>query len=114
MARKQNDNQEVLMVTPAGLKEMQAELTDRINKSKDIAKDIDEARKLGDLKEKEPYADAMQRKEMNDARVDELTYLIGIAQVVESSNGDIISIGSVIEIQNTVTKTKRTVTLVGK
>lgn len=115
MARKQNnDNQEVLVVTAAGLAEMQAELKDRLQKSKDIAYDIDEARKLGDLKENEPYADAMQRKEMNDARVDELNYLVSIAQVVEGSAEDIVSIGTQAEIQNLQTKAKKMVTLVGK
>jgi transcription elongation factor GreA len=117
MAKKQtsNDNAESLIVTPAGFAEMQAELEERLQRTIEIAHEIDEARKLGDLKENEPYIAAMQRKEMNDTRVEELKYLISIAQVVDNSGSvDIIGIGSKIEIENTANKAKRIIQLVGR
>jgi transcription elongation factor GreA len=109
-----NTNEDVLMVTQPGYDEMVAEIEERKGKRMEIAAEIDEARKLGDLSENEPYAVAMQKKEMNDARLDELEYLITIAQIVEGSDKSIAGIGSELEIRLKGASSSKLITLVGR
>lgn len=103
-----------LMVTASGMEEMLAEIEERKQKQIEIAKEIDEARRLGDLKENAPYQEAMQKKEINDARLEELEYKASIAQVVESGDNGIVGVGSVVEIESVKNSRTKTVTLVGR
>lgn len=116
MAKKatQNQDADVLVVTPEGFAEMQKELDECIARATEIALEIDEARKMQDLKENAPYQEAMQRKERNDARMDELKYLISVAKVVENQSKTVVGVGSTVELERMDNKTLRTVTLVGK
>ena len=111
--KTQSDNASV-QLTQAGLDELVQELADRKQKQLEIASEIQEAKELGDLKENEPYAEAMKKKEINDARIDELEYVISKAQVVESSAKGIAGIGSTVEIQRVGSKAIKTIKLVGK
>ncbi len=51
-----------------------------------IAKVIDEARELGDLKENAEYHAAKDKQGLMEARIAELTDVVGRAQVVEPAN----------------------------
>jgi transcription elongation factor GreA len=112
---KTKEDQEVLMLTQQGYDKLVEELEHRKTVLRDeIASEIKQARDLGDLSENQAYADAMERKEMNEARIESLEYMISIAQVVSASTNDkIVNIGHTIEIQK-VGGPKKTVTLVGK
>jgi transcription elongation factor GreA len=105
-----------LMVTQERFDEMQAELKERVEVLRDqIALEISTARDLGDLSENQAYADAMNRKDINEARIEELEYLISIAQVIQSEGkANAISIGSVVEVKKISDGKVRTITLVGK
>lgn len=112
-----NNEKDVLIVTQQGYDDMLKELDNRVTVLRaEIADEIKLARELGDLSENEPYAHAMQRKEMNDARIDELEYLISIAKVANSSDeaDDVVVIGRTVELQKVSDGTKRTIVLVGK
>lgn len=106
---------DVLLVT----QERYDDMTTKLEYYRDVVRDeiaqaINEARDLGDLSENNAYSDAMEKKDINEARIEELEYMISIAQIVEAEqNSNIVSVGSTVEIQK-VGGDKRVVTLVGK
>lgn len=110
--------EEILIVTQEGYDDMVRELDQRKNETRpQIAAEISVARDLGDLSENQAYTDAMERKEMNENRIDKLEYLLSIAQVgTTNANDNIVRIGSTIEIAKVGTGDagKKVVTLVGK
>ncbi len=118
MARKKKSTTQeidVLMVTQEGYDEMVAELENRNGALRDqIAKEINEARNLGDLSENQAYSEAMERKNMNEGRIEELEQLITSAQIIQKTDSNTIGVGSKVEIEQIKTKRGRTVTLVGR
>ncbi len=113
---KAKKKQEKLILTQEGYDELAKELKYRRDELRpEIAEDINTARDLGDLSENQAYTDAMERKELNDSRVDELDYLLSIAEVLDrrSAKGSLIGIGRTVQIQK-VGGDKRDVTLVGR
>ncbi|MCA9379385.1 transcription elongation factor GreA [Candidatus Dojkabacteria bacterium] len=109
---------EILIVTQEGYDDMVRELAQRKDVLRaEIAKEISVARDLGDLSENQAYTDAMEKKEMNENRIDKLDYLLSIAQVgTTNANDDIVRIGSTVEIEKVGAgaKGKKIITLVGK
>ncbi len=81
-----------------------------------IAKIIDEARALGDLKENAEYHAAKDKQGLMEGRINELTDITGRAQVVDPSKlkHERISFGSSITITNIKTKKEITYTIVGR
>jgi len=80
-----------------------------------IAKIIDEARELGDLKENAEYHAAKDRQGLMEARIIELTDVVGRAQVVDPSTlaHERISFGSTVELIDQDTDEEITYTIVG-
>jgi transcription elongation factor GreA len=103
-----------LLVTQHGYDELLAELEQRKQLRDVIAAEIDEARQLGDLSENDPYKQAMERKDLNESRIEQLEIQIAKASVVEkSTNDNVVTIGRSIEIVKIADKSKRIVHLVG-
>jgi transcription elongation factor GreA len=80
-----------------------------------IAKIIDEARELGDLKENAEYHSAKERQGLMEARITELTDIIGRAQVIDPSTlaHERISFGSTVVLIDQDTDEELTYTIVG-
>ena len=80
-----------------------------------IAKVIDTARELGDLKENAEYHAAKDKQGLMEARISELTDLIGRAQVIDPSTlpHERVSFGSTVELVDQDTDEEVTYTLVG-
>ena len=80
-----------------------------------IAAIIDEARAQGDLKENAEYHAAKDEQGLMEARISELTDLVGRAQVVEPSTlaHDRISFGSTVELVDQSTDEEVVYTIVG-
>jgi len=80
-----------------------------------IAKVIDEARELGDLKENAEYHAAKDKQGLMEARITELTDIVGRAQVVQPENlaHERISFGSTVVLCEQETEEEVCYTLVG-
>jgi transcription elongation factor GreA len=80
-----------------------------------IAKIIDEARALGDLKENAEYHAAKEKQGMMEARIIELGDLVGRAQVVDPSTlpHQRISFGSTVTLTDLESDEEITYTIVG-
>lgn len=80
-----------------------------------IAKIIDEARELGDLKENAEYHAAKDKQGLMEARIAELTDVVGRAQVVEPASlaHERISFGSTVVLCDQATDEEICYTLVG-
>lgn len=80
-----------------------------------IAKIIDEARELGDLKENAEYHAAKDRQGLMEARISELGDLVGRAQVVDPSTlaHERVSFGSRVTLIDSDTDEELVYTIVG-
>jgi len=80
-----------------------------------IAKIIDEARELGDLKENAEYHAAKDKQGLMEARIAELTDVVGRAQVVDPSTlaHERISFGSTVLLIDQATDEEIKYTIVG-
>jgi len=91
------------------------ELDSRINVlRKEIAEEISKARELGDLSENHAYTVAMEKKEMNENRINELESIIAIVRIAhDTPENNFVNIGDSVEIQNVETNDKKVITIVG-
>ncbi len=80
-----------------------------------IAKIIDAARELGDLKENAEYHAAKEKQGLMEARIKELTDLIGRAQVIDPSKlpHERVSFGSTVLLSDQESGEEITYTIVG-
>ena len=80
-----------------------------------IAKVIDTARELGDLKENAEYHAAKDKQGLMEARIIDLTDLVGRAQVIDPAKlpHERVSFGSVVELLDQDDDSEITYTLVG-
>ncbi len=81
----------------------------------EIAKEIERAADLGDLKENAEYHAAKEKQLHNDNRIDELSALIGKAQIVDPSTLEHsrISFGSTVVLEDLNSEEEVTYTIVG-
>jgi len=87
----------------------------KTHKRGDIAAIIDEARAQGDLKENAEYHAAKDEQGLMEARIAELTDVVGRAQVVDPSTltHERVSFGSTVELTDQETEEVLTYTIVG-
>ncbi|HQZ14776.1 MAG TPA: transcription elongation factor GreA [Acidimicrobiia bacterium] len=64
----------------------------------DLAEMIEKAREHGDLKENGEYHAAKDTQGLSEARVRELEQILKNAEIVESAKGDVVAVGTVVEI----------------
>lgn len=93
-----------------------AELDDlKINKRKEVAQKLKEARSYGDLSENAEYDEAKNEQAILEAHIAELQHTIDIAEVVDDSNISVDEIGmsSIIKIRRVGSEKIETFTIVG-
>ena len=89
------------VLTYEGLKKYEEELTDlKVNKRKEIADKIKEAREQGDLSENAEYDAAKAEQRDIEARIEELENLLKYAEVYvdEEATTDSVGIGSNVKV----------------
>lgn len=64
----------------------------------DLAEMIEKAREHGDLKENGEYHAAKDTQGLSEARVRELEQILKTAVIVESAKGDVVAVGTIVEI----------------
>jgi len=101
-------------LTENGAQKIRDELEQRIQKRKEIAQAIKEAKELGDLSENAEYSEAKNQQRENESRIIHLENVIRTYKVVgkKSGNGH-VDLDSVIEVQNKSLKKKMTFHIVG-
>lgn len=107
------DNKRI--ITKEGLAKLQEELDDLIlNKRKEIAAKIKEAREQGDLSENAEYDAAKDEQRDIEARIEEIEAIIKNSEILDekSINYDKIHVGCIATIQDLKTKKKYEYTIV--
>jgi transcription elongation factor GreA len=101
-------------LTEAGAKKIREELEMRIQKRKEIAQAIKEAKELGDLSENAEYSEAKSQQRENEVQIIRLENMIRTHKVVNknSSRGK-IGLDSIVEVENKDLKKKSTFHIVG-
>lgn len=87
--------QEAVYVTPEGLAKLQEELRERAEDRRlSIAGRLQDAIKMGDLKENADYHAAKEDQAFNEGRIQELEALIRNARVIVApTGGDVVAMG---------------------
>lgn len=90
------------VMTYEGLKALEAELEDlKVNRRKEVAQKIKEAREQGDLSENAEYDSAKEEQREIEARIEELDAILKNAEVADADDdakGDVITVGSTVVI----------------
>lgn len=92
---------EKMIITYAGLKEMEDELHElKVNKRKEIAQKIKEAREQGDLSENAEYDAAMDEQRDIEARIKELEKMLKNVEVVDEDEIDTktVNVGCIVTV----------------
>ena len=90
---------EAVYVTQEGLDKLKEERTHRENVVRvEIANRLNEAIKMGDLKENADYHAAKEDQGLNEGRIRELVELIGRAKIIKKAAGDVVSLGCSVTI----------------
>lgn len=88
-------------LTKTGAEKIKKELEDRIQKRKEIAQAIKEAKELGDLSENAEYSEAKNQQRENENRVIKLENMIRTYKIVDKKSGcDKVGLDSVIKVKN--------------
>ena len=83
------DSEKKNILTHEGLKELEAELEDlKVNKRKDIAEKLKEARAQGDLSENAEYDAAKDEQRDIEARIEEIEKILKNVEVVSEEDVD--------------------------
>ena len=88
------------LLTYAGLKKLEDELHDlKVNRRKEVAGKIKEAREQGDLSENAEYDAARNEQSANEGEIVELDYKIKNAQIIEENDDtSFVHIGSTVKV----------------
>jgi transcription elongation factor GreA len=101
------------LVTAAGLQALLAELSELEGPGRQrIAAQIKTAREWGDLKENGEYHAAKEAQAHLETRIAQLRERTLTAEVVETTKGDVVGLGSTVEVEDETTGRRRTYTLV--
>lgn len=82
-------------------------------KRKQVAENLEYAKKLGDLSENAEYHEARQVQAEVEDRIMRLEHLVKTAMIVDNQHGDVVSIGSTVKVQKDGEKETKEYKIVG-
>lgn len=85
----------------------------RTSRRKEVAENLEYAKKLGDLSENAEYHEARERQAEVEDRIQHLEFILKDAAIVDGKHGDTVSIGSSVDIVREGEKEARTYRIVG-
>jgi len=110
MAEKKN------ILTYSGLRKLEEELQDlKVNKRKEVAEKIREAREQGDLSENAEYDAAKDEQRDIEARIEEIEKILKNAEVVDEDEVDLkkINVGCRVKLEDKANKRELDIKIVG-
>jgi transcription elongation factor GreA len=108
--------QKDVILTPEGLEKLKQEIeTLSIDKRREVAQRIKEAREFGDISENSEYDDAKNEQAMLEARIATLEDKLRSASVIDPSElkPDLVRVGSVVHVKDAESGKSYAYTLVG-
>jgi transcription elongation factor GreA len=104
----------VFKMTVAGKAELEAELENLKTAGRiDIAEKLKVARSYGDLSENSEYDEAKSEQAKIEARINELEYQLDNAVIIDSTDKDVVSMGSNVTVLRKTDNQKFTYEIVG-
>lgn len=91
------------VMTYEGLRALEEELEDlKVNRRKEVAQKIKEAREQGDLSENAEYDSAKEEQREIEARIEEIDSILKNAEVADDDDtkGDVVTVGSTVKIHD--------------
>lgn len=111
-----NKGANLMKMTQDAYEELVSELQMRkTNEREKIAQAIADARELGDLSENHSYTIAMEDKDLNESRINDLEELIKNVDIISTKGtpSTIVSIANTVTVKNVATGQSRKVHIVG-
>ncbi len=71
----------------------------RTDKRKEVAENLDYAKKLGDLSENAEYHEARQEQAEVEDRINHLENLLKTAVIIDDQHGDTVNVGSTVKVK---------------
>jgi transcription elongation factor GreA len=108
--------QKDVILTPEGLENLKKEIAYlSVDKRKEVAERIKEARDFGDISENSEYDDAKNEQAMLEGRIATLEDKLRSASVIDSSelDNDIVRVGSLVNVKDEASGKSMKYTIVG-
>jgi transcription elongation factor GreA len=108
--------QKDVILTPEGLENLKKEIAHlSVDKRKEVAERIKEARDFGDISENSEYDDAKNEQAMLEGRIATLEDKLRSASVIDSSelDNDIVRVGSLVNVKDEASGKSLKYTIVG-
>ena len=88
-------------ITEKGKGDLEVELADLKSRRGEIAEKIATARDFGDLRENAEYDAARKEQGLVETRIAEIEEILQNAEIIQSSDGSAVVLGSTVELQST-------------
>ena len=88
-------------ITEKGKGDLEVELVDLKSRRGEIAEKIAVARDFGDLRENAEYEAARKEQGLVETRIAEIEEILQNAEIIQSSDGSAVVLGSTVELQST-------------
>lgn len=100
MEIKGNLMKKVYQITEKGKGDLEVELADLKSQRGEIAEKIAAARDFGDLRENAEYDAARKEQGLVETRIAEIEEILQNAEIIQSSDGSAVVLGSTVELQS--------------